>query len=78
MLEKLLKVLKNYQKNVFSSVPFKKFEVSNTPTNNYRKTDSATIISFVCFENLEIGLRVSVVESHLSKVTETFGFCREI
>ena len=78
MLEKLLKVLKNYQKNVFSSVPFKKFEVLNTPTNNYRKTDSATIISFVRFENLEIGLTVSVVESHLSKVTETFGFCREI
>ena len=68
------KVLQNYQKNVFSSVPFKKFELSNPPTYNYRKTDSAAIISFVCFENFEIGLRASVVESHLSKVTETFGF----
>ena len=78
MLEKLLKVLQNYQKSVFSSVPFKKFELSNTPTNNYRKTDSAAIISFVRFKNFEIGLRAFVVESHLSKVTETFGLRREI
>ena len=79
MLEKLLwEVLENYHKNVFSSVPFKKFELSNPPTYNYRKTDSATNISFVCFENFKIGLRASMVESHLSKVTETFGFCREI
>ena len=69
-------VLENYQKNVFSSVSFKKFELSNPPTYNYRKTDSAGNISFVCFENFKIGLRESVVESHLSKVTETFGFCR--
>ena len=72
------KVLQNYQENVFRSVPFKKFELSNPPTYNYRKTDSAANISFVCFENFKIGLRASVVESHLSKVTETFGFCREI
>ena len=39
------KFFKNYQKNVFSSVPFKKFKLSNTPTYNYVKTDSATIIS---------------------------------
>ena len=72
------KVLQNYQKNVFSSVPFKKFELSNPPTYNYRKTDSAANISFVCFENFKIGLRASVVEPHLNKVTETYGFCREI
>ena len=69
------KVLQNYQKNVFSSVPFKKFELPNPSTYNYKKIDSAAIISFVCFENFEIDLRVSVVESHLSKVTETFEFC---
>ena len=50
------KVLKNYQKNVFISVPFKKFELSNQPTYNYAKTDSAAKISFVCFENFKIGL----------------------
>ena len=50
------KVLQNYQKNVFSSVPFKKFELSNPPTYNYRKTDSAANISFVCFKNFKIGL----------------------
>ena len=72
------KVLKNYQKNVFSSVRFKKFELSNPPTYNYAKTDSATNISFVCFENFKIGRRASVVESYLSKDTESFGFCREI
>ena len=74
------KVLENYQKNVFSSVPFKKFELSNPPINpiNYRKTDSAANVSFVCFENFKIDLRASVVQSHLSKVTETFGFCRKI
>ena len=50
------KVLKKYQKNVFSSVPFKKFELSNPPTYNYAKTDSAANISFVCFENFKSGL----------------------
>ena len=78
MLEKWKKVLENYQKNVFSSVPFEKFELSNPPTYNYRKANSVANISFVCLENFKIGLRVSVVESHLSKVKETFGFCREI
>ena len=71
------KVLENYQKSVFSSVPFKNFELSNPPTYNYRKTDSAANVSFVFFENFKIGLRASVMESHLRKVTETFGFCRE-
>ena len=80
MLEKLLlrKIWKIIRKNVFSSVPFKKFELSNPPTYNYRKTDSSANVSFVCFENFKIGLRASVVESHLGKATETFGFCREI
>ena len=72
------KVLENYQKNVFSSVLFKKFELSNLPTYSYKKTDSAATISLVCLKNFKIGLRASVVESHLSKATETFGFCREI
>ena len=58
------KVLENYQK-----------KLSNQPTYNYRKTDSTANISFVCFENFKNGLRASVVESRLSKVTETFGFC---
>ena len=71
------KVLDNYQKNVFGSVPFKKFELSNPPIYNYRKTDSPANISFAFFENFKIGLRTSVVESHLSKVTETFGPCQE-
>ena len=30
-----MNVLENYQKNVFSSVPFKKFELSNPATYNY-------------------------------------------
>ena len=58
------RVLENYQKNVFSSVPFKKFELSNPPTYNYWKTDSTASISFVCFENFKIGLKASVVESN--------------
>ena len=31
------KVLENYYKNIFSSVPFKKFELSNLPTYNYNE-----------------------------------------
>ena len=72
------KVLENYQKNVFSSIPFKKIELSNPPTYNYRKADYTANISFVYFENFKFGLRASVDELQLSKVTETFGFCREI
>ena len=71
-------VLENYQKNVFSRVPFKKIELSNPLTYNHGKTDSAANISFACFENFQIGLRAFVVESYLTKVTKTFGFCREI
>ena len=69
-------LLQNYQKNAFSSVPLKKIDLSNPPTYKYWKTDSVAIISFVYFKNFKIGLRASVVESHLTKVTETFGFCR--
>ena len=69
------KVLENYQKNVFSSVPFEKFKLSNPPTYNYLKTDSSTNISFVCFHNFKIGCRASVVESLFRKVTKTSGFC---
>ena len=72
------KVLQNYQKNIFSSVPLKKIKPFNPPTYNYKKTNSTAVVFFVCFENFKIGLRPSAVESHLSKVTETFGFCREI
>ena len=77
MLEKLhlKKVLRNYKKNVFSGVPFKKFELSNLPTYNYAKTDSAADVSFVCLKNFKTGWRVSVVESYLSDITENFGFC---
>ena len=72
------KVLKNYQKNVFSSALFKKFELSNPPTYSYAKTDSGANISFVGFENFKIGWRKSAVKSYLSKVAKIFGFCREI
>ena len=50
------KVLNNYQKNVFKTVPFKKYKLSNPPAYNYAKTDSAANISYVCFKNLKIGL----------------------
>ena len=32
-----MKVLENYQKNVFSGVPFKSFELPNSPTYNYNE-----------------------------------------
>ena len=72
------RVRENYQKNVFSSAPFKKFELSDPPTYDYTRTDSVANISFVCFKNIKGGWRVSLVESHLSKVMKTFVFCREI
>ena len=80
MLEKFTvkRVRENYQKNVFSSVPFKKLELFNPPTYDYTRTDSVANISFVCFENIKVGWRVSLVESHLSKVIKTFVLCREI
>ena len=55
----LKNVLQNYQKNVLSSIHFKIFELSNPPSYNYRKTDSAANISFVSFENFKIGLRAN-------------------
>ena len=80
MLEKLLlrKFWKIIRKTSLVAFLLKKFELSSPPTYNYRKTDSAANISFVCFDNFKIGMRTSVVESQLSEVTETFGFCREI
>ena len=72
------KVLEKYQKNVFSSVPFKKVELSKPPTYNNSKIDSTANISFVCFENFQIAWRASVVESLFSKVTETSGFCNSV
>ena len=68
------KVLENFQKKVFSSVAFRKLELSNRPTYNNSKTDSTANISFVCFENFKIAWRSFVVESLFSKVTETSGF----
>ena len=80
------KVLKNHQKNVFSSVHFKIFKLSNPPTYNYRKTDSAPNISFVSFENFKIGLRANFrFPKVVLKLTEKFpgsnlwwGFLTEI
>ena len=69
----LKNVLQNYQKNVFSSVHFKIFELSNPPTYNYGKTDSAPNISFVSFENFKISLRTNFRFSKVGlKVTEKF------
>ena len=57
MLEKLLlKKLKNVQKNIISSAPFKKFELSSSPIYNSAKTDPTTNTSFVCLENFKISL----------------------
>ena len=80
MLEKLLlrKFWKIIRKTSLVAFLLKKFKLSNPPIYNYRKTDSAANTSFLCFENFKIGLRASVVEPHLSKVTEPFGFYREI
>ena len=72
------KALKSYQKNVFSSVPFKKLEQYNPSTSNNSKADSTANISFVCFENFKVGLRSSVVESLFSKVTETSESCNSV
>ena len=81
MLEKLL-LKKNYQKIIrkASSVAFllKKFELSNPHTNNYTKTDSTANISLVCFENIKIVWRASVIESRFSKLTETSRFCNTV
>ena len=80
MLEKLLlrKFWKIIRKTSLVTFLLKYSDCPIQPPYNYRKTDSAANISFVCFENFKIGLTASMVRSHLSKVTETFGFCREI
>ena len=81
MLEKLL-LKKNNQKTIrkASSVAFllKKFELSNRHNNNYTKTDSTANIFLVCFENIKIVWRASVMESRFSKVTEMSWFYNNI
>ena len=52
---------------------FKNKLLKNKLLNKKKKERKRSIRN--SFENFEIGLRVSVVESYLSKVTETFGFC---
>ena len=47
----LKKVLENYQKNVFSSVPFKKIELSNPVTH---KNDSAQIFPLFVLRILKL------------------------
>ena len=42
----VMKVLENYQKNVFHSVAFKKFELSDPPNYNYAE-------NYVCSEKLQ-------------------------
>ena len=49
----MLKVLKNYQRNVFSSDPFKKFELSNPLTYDYTENCVHHKYSFVCSENFQ-------------------------
>ena len=71
-------LLKNLNCPIYPPITIGKLTPPNLPTYNYRKTDSAEIVFFACFENFKIGLRASAVESHLSKETETFRFCREI
>ena len=76
-----MKVLENYQKSIFSSVSFKKFELSSPPTYIYiPKTDTTASVSFVYSKNFKIPGRVSAVESRFIKVTETcvLRLCREI
>ena len=72
MLEKLL--LRKFWKIIRKTSLVASLNTS-LKNSNYKKTDSAANNFFVCFENLKIGLRV---ESHLSKVTDVYGFCREI
>ena len=61
-------------KNVFSSVPFKKFELPNPPTYNCTENWLHRKCSFCLFK---IAGRASVVESHFRKVTET-TFCNSV
>ena len=50
----VMKVVENYLKNVFSSVPFKKLNCPIHPNITVKKTDSTKSVSFVCSENFQI------------------------
>ena len=82
MSEKLLlwKFRKITQKNVFSSVPFKKFGLSNPPTYNFSENwfhQKYFLFLFREFSEL-LGERLSVVESLFRKVTETSPFSNSV
>ena len=66
-----MKVLENYQKNVFSGVSFLKN--SSCPIHlpiALPKTDSTASVSFVFKRILRFTVRASVLESVFSKLTE--------
>ena len=69
----LWKFWKIIEENVFNSVHFKKFELSNPPTYNY-----AEGVSFVVLRNFKIAERASVVKSHFGKVREISAFCNSV
>ena len=48
-----LKILKNSQKNIFSRILFKQFDISNIPPINTLKTESIVNIASECSENLQ-------------------------
>ena len=68
------KVLENYYKNIFSSVPFKKFELSNLQ----RKLAPPQVFPLYAPRIFEIAVRVSVVQSLFSKVMEASVFCGSV
>ena len=74
----VLKVLEIYQKNIFSSVHFKKLELSIHLPLTIPKTDSTANVSFVYSDHFKIAARASVVKSLFSKVTETPAFCNSV
>ena len=49
----VMKVLENYQKNVFNIVPFKNSSCPIHPSLTMSKTDSTATASFVCSEKLQ-------------------------
>ena len=74
-----MKVLENYQKNIFISVPFKKFELSNLPAYNYSKNWlHRKCFLFYAPRIFEIAVRASVVQPLFSKVMEKSVFCDSV
>ena len=49
----VLKVSENSKKNIFSSVHFRQFGLSNLPPITTLKTDSMANVSFESFENFQ-------------------------